>query len=73
MIETTRVAVCDGCAARAPLPGGRKIPDGWRGVWVSKPHPDVSRHSRFIVCGPMCAARCVDMTYDDETTLRVVR
>lgn len=55
--------VCDGCGRRKEAPHGRARPEGWRRVHVSAIG---ARQWVFDVCGPGCAARVVDGTYEEE-------
>ena len=62
VVSTVREAECDGCGKRAPM-RGVSLPFGWRSVNIGRPgggswHRDI--------CGPSCASRAVDSTYEDE-------
>lgn len=70
-----RVLVCDGCAKRTQMVKAGKYyarPEGWRRLHVSGAGP---AQWVFDICGPGCAARVVDTTYEEEdrAALRLVR
>lgn len=79
--QVVRELVCDGCDLTLARSKHADYPPGWRRLLITASQGDGFTGSgrRMDACSPECAARCVDLTYDEAARwdpgarLRVVR